>query len=262
MNVRRCTDCALVFTDPLIQGGEDKVGSSHSSVTDEGYHRNIIELHDHQVSLAHAKVQRLAKHYSERFGVRPSRILELGCGTGQYAAAWSALGATWTGVEASPDMLAFCERQGLTVLPATELPNLPDGGFDLVYFSQVLEHVLEPRPFLQHVARLVRDGGVVHLDVPNHDSTVSVLRRLSPFSKDFGFIQPPHHLIAYTRKSLRTLMESSGFIVEELIAYANNDATFGQLMFAPRLPHRVLMQFDSLVGTGSLLTCLARKRPS
>ena len=57
-------------------------------------------------------------------------------------------------------------------------------------------------------------------------------------------------------------MESSGFIVEELVANANNDATFGQLMFAPRLPHRVLMQFDSLFGTGSLLTCLARKRPS
>ena len=91
MSVRRCTNCALVFTDPLIQGGEDKVGSSHSSVTDEGYHRNIIGLHEHQVSLAHAKVQRLAKHYSERFGVRPSRILELGCGTicGGMVCAWS-----------------------------------------------------------------------------------------------------------------------------------------------------------------------------
>lgn len=94
----------------------------------------------------------------------------------------------------------------------------------------------------------------MHLDVPNHDSLVSRVRRANPFAREFGFIQPPHHLIAYRERPLRDLLRAN----VQVGAYANDPPVFGQLLVQPSLPHRLLMKVDAALGTGSLLVELAR----
>lgn len=255
-----CSRCGLVYTDPLVSGGTDEVGINESSATDEGYYKNIIAHHEEQVSLAQGKVKRLLEAYQEEFGLSPKRVLEFGCGTGQYATSWAALGVSWQGVEASPRMLEFCRHNALPVVDAESVQNLPDKSYDLIYFSQVLEHVLDPRGFLAQVRRLISDGGIVHLDVPNHDSLSARIRRWNPRATEYGFIQAPHHLIAYRALSLKRLIEACGFSVVRIGAFPNDHEVFGQLLVRPSLAHRLLMKVDRVIGSGALLVCVARPR--
>jgi SAM-dependent methyltransferase len=46
------------------------------------------------------------------------------------------------------------------------LPGLPEGGFDLVLFINVLEHLWEPLEALRHCHRLLRPGGRLFVNVP------------------------------------------------------------------------------------------------
>lgn len=255
-----CTECDLVFTDPLPRGSDGEVGASESAITDQAYYQDIIRCHDLQESLARDKVKRLLSFYHQRLGLTPRNVLEIGCGTGQFFRAWSESGIAWTGVEASPRMLRFCIERNKPVIDAGSLGTLSSGSYDLIYFSQVLEHILDPNDFLDQVGDLLAPSGLVHLDVPNHDSILSRLRRFNPFSKDYGFIQPPHHLIAYRRKSLVSLMNRWEFEVVEIGGYPNSHKLFGQLLCDPHPIHRLIMAVESLVGTGSLLVCLAMRK--
>ena len=257
--VLRCHACELVFTSPLKQGSPERVGSSASSVTDHGYYQNILKSFEAQSSLAEEKIARLLAFYRARFGIRPNSVLEFGCGTGQYAAGWAKHGISWFGVEASPQMLEFCRAREFNVIDASRVAEIPDGRFDVVYFSQVLEHVLDPRNFLLEVSRLLAADGIVHIDVPNHDSLASTLRKLNPQSSDYGFIQPPHHLIAYTKKSLSSVTAAAGFRTCYMAVVPNNHPVLGQLMVRPTLLHRLLMKIDGVLGTGSLLVSILQK---
>lgn len=256
----KCRTCGLVFTDPLLKGEDNEVGSSESVTTDPGFYANIIENHDQQEILAITKVARLLKMYKEKLSFIPKSVLEIGCGTGQYYRAWFENGVDWQGVEANPQMLMFCQQRGKPVIDVESRKSLQSNSYDLIYSSQVLEHVLDPGSFLTELRRLLCPDGLVHLDVPNHDSLLSRLRRLNLFSSDFGFIQPPCHLIAYRRKSLSLLMCRCGFEVVKIGGYPNNHRILGQLMVNASLLHRLVMAVDSILGTGSLLVCLARAK--
>lgn len=90
-------------------------------------------------------------------GLTPSRVLDVGTGTGVAALAL----ADWfpsaevVGVDLSPAMLAQAERKGgrvrFEVADASRLP-FPDGSFDLVVLMNAV-------PFFDELARVVAPGG-------------------------------------------------------------------------------------------------------
>lgn len=82
-----------------------------------------------------------------------------------------------------------------------------DKKFDLVIFSQVLEHIDDPLSFLKRVRSILSDDGVIALAVPNLDSY------LVKFGTDGGVFWIPEHLNCFTKKSLNMLLERAGFDV-------------------------------------------------
>lgn len=253
-----CLDCTLSYAHPLIPGGEDDVGNTNASITSPAYYSDILRAYGVQSALAKAKAPRMLRRWAAILGREPASIVEIGCGTGQYCEAWNELGVKWTGVEVNPQMLAFCRAKNM---PVEQFDECLEGGrtYDVVFMSQVLEHIFEPYDFLKKVGRLLSDGGILHIDVPNHDSLTSLYRKANPFHRDYGFVQPMHHLIAYTRKSLAYLLQTSGFEVAEIAAYANDDGTFGQLVASKSLPARLYFRLSGVTGRGSLLVGIARK---
>src|SRR3954467_2717778 len=70
------------------------------------------------------------------------QILDAGCGTGRNISDYARLGET-TGVDPSPDAVAFCHARGLQQGSRSGIEELPfeDGAFDLVAATDVLEHI-------------------------------------------------------------------------------------------------------------------------
>jgi SAM-dependent methyltransferase len=198
--------------------------------------------------------------WTEVSGGVPKSILEIGCGTGRYFTAFKQLGVNWRGIEINKEMLAYCIANGI---PAQKIDIANDNiseKFDVVFMSQVLEHVLEPKKFMQKIGALLNLDGVFHLDVPNHDSLTSLYRRVNPIHQEYGFVQPNHHLIAYTKKSLTTLLENAGFKVEIIGAYANDHDVFGQLMTPKSPAHNMVLALSRLTRRGSILAAVAKRK--
>lgn len=116
--------------------------------------------------------------YLERY-VRPGdRLLEAGCGLGQYVQYFAERGARTTGVDFSGDVIDWHREHfpeaDVHVADVAELP-FPSASFDVYLSLGVVEHSPEgPRAILEEAARVVKPGGVLLISTPY----VNGMRRL------------------------------------------------------------------------------------
>ena len=146
-----------------------------------------------------AEVDRIQNGVMQRMlpDVAARLVLDVGCGIGRLAWPLADRGAHVVGVDKSRVMLcrAIAERQGRPVRfvrgSANALP-FPDGAFDIVNASYVLQHILDDQVFhvaLREIARVTRSGGLVlTLDglaerrfIPN--SMVTIVRTVSDYQR-------------------------------------------------------------------------------
>ena len=133
---------------------------------------------------------------------KPYAVLEIGAGVGQFqttartATAWNI-----SGIEPSGESFAMCQKQRLAVQQLF-VEDLSDGEqYDAVASFHVFEHLRSPRAFLEKVHRLLKPGGLLHLEVPNLSRPGGTLS---------NFFQLPH-LYSFTATTLRNYLRRSGF---------------------------------------------------
>jgi ubiquinone/menaquinone biosynthesis C-methylase UbiE len=108
------------------------------------------------------------------------RVLEAGCGTGLVMERLRQRGATrLVGVDLSGGMLAVARQQGCVVAQGsvTALP-FHDAAFDVAYSFKVLAHVPDIRAAIGEMARVVRPGGLVVVELYNRRSLRGLRWRL------------------------------------------------------------------------------------
>src|SRR5215208_6114465 len=141
------------------------------------------------------------------------RVLDLGCGAGRFVAALRDAGADPVGVEIAEAAL----ERARALVPGADLRLLePDGSIplehgsvDLVWCSEVLEHVADGAQLLHEGRRVLRPGGRLLLTVPFHGRVKAAALALSRF--DAHFDPQGQHLRFFTRSSLDALLRATGF---------------------------------------------------
>jgi SAM-dependent methyltransferase len=137
------------------------------------------------------------------------RLLDVGCGSGDFLAQMSALGWRTEGVDPDPAAVAGARAAGLDVTEGT-LAELDDaehaGAFDAITLSHVIEHLHEPAAELRRIRRLLRPGGLLWIATPNLEGLGH--RR---FRTAWLGLDPPRHLVLFTRPSLEDLLRRIGF---------------------------------------------------
>jgi 2-polyprenyl-3-methyl-5-hydroxy-6-metoxy-1,4-benzoquinol methylase len=101
--------------------------------------------------------------------VRGSKLLDAGCGTGWFSRQAVNWGAKVTSLDMGENLLAEvakkCDSERI-VGDITRLP-FPDGDFDIVVCSEVIEHVVDPKQAIRELARVVKPGGILVITTPN-----------------------------------------------------------------------------------------------
>lgn len=125
----------------------------------------------------------------QRLRVDAPYCLDIGAGTGDLLAL---LRKTWPKLEAQACDYHI-ERFALKDVPITQLDlnnqslPYPDGSFDLVTCSEVLEHVENYRAVLREIRRVLKPGGLMVITTPNVLNMKSRLRYLiTGFANLFG----------------------------------------------------------------------------
>jgi SAM-dependent methyltransferase len=160
------------------------------------------ELHAPELQLRSALLQRELR--------AEDRVLDLGCGAGQFSALAAASGASTTGVDVAEAAL----QRARATYPDLDFRQVPfdgplpleDNSVDLVWASEVIEHVADTASWLSEVRRVLAPGGRLLLTTPAHGRLRLLLHGVERYSDPQG-----DHLHLYTARSLSGLLREFGF---------------------------------------------------
>jgi SAM-dependent methyltransferase len=136
------------------------------------------------------------------------RLLDVGCGSGAFLARMAGLGWRTQGIDPDPTAVEGARKAGLAVTEGTLAdldPEAHAGVFDAITLSHVIEHLHDPGGDLRRIKRLLRPGGLLWIATPNLEALG--LRR---FGRDWLGLDPPRHLVLFTRASLEMLLRDAG----------------------------------------------------
>ena len=187
-----------------------------------------------------------------RNGIKPKRILELGCGTGAVLSELKRrkVAEQYYGVDYSDEAIAYLSRYdpdvhcAVTDITENTYPFKDIDYFDVIIISHTIEHLEEPIPFLRAVNRM--KFGYLVAEVPLEDLLLGKLKAMVKDRAD----NPAGHVQFFHRTSFRGLLRKADFeIVDEYLYPPVLDKS--TLRFAyQEMPGRV--QFQKLLTEHAL----------
>ena len=145
------------------------------------------------------------------------RHLDIGCGSCLLLGAVHQMfgGCQSVGVEKGDyPMTSFISRTDEKPMEIYKRLDQVPGTFDLITLSHFLEHVTNPSEWLRNVHPMLRDKGLIIVEVPNVCGEPTAL----PPEKE-SWIKaglPPPHLIGYSQYTLNYMMTKAGYFVREV----------------------------------------------
>lgn len=135
------------------------------------------------------------------------RLLDVGCGNGEFLVRARAKGWDVVGVDPDPKAVEVACSKDLDVRQGgVEALDSGQERFDGITLSHVIEHVYEPLTVLRICHTLLKPGGWIWLETPNLDS----LGR-QRYQANWRGLEPPRHLVLFTRASLTQTLRQAGF---------------------------------------------------
>jgi SAM-dependent methyltransferase len=170
----------------------------------------------HGVAERFRRVPHRVAYALDRLPLENAAVLDVGCA---YGTALLHFGGGSLGVDNASEAVAFCQEAGLRALrldvAQDDLAAIPDGGFDYLWISDMLEHTDAPRLILRRLqAKLRRDGRVLLFVsvLPENMLARRLLRNrgIAPFDAEAHFQQ-------YTVSTLRHLVARAGLRVTRVL---------------------------------------------
>lgn len=200
--ILECKDCGLLYTTP--RPNKEEIGSYYKS--DEYYSHQ--ENKDGFIPKVYEKVKSINlknKYHIATEKAKKGKILDIGCGVGDFLHTMEQQGWDCTGVEPSEDAKAIARKRiKAQLLSSEEQENLPEGSFDVITMWHVLEHVDALRWQIQQLYRLCRSGGRIIIALPNYKSYDGQY-----YKAEWAAYDVPRHLNHFDQKTLINLFEEN-----------------------------------------------------
>ncbi len=191
----RCGGCDLIFTDPMPS-------------PDGGWYekQTMYIVRDQLMSGS------LQWNHQQLLKDRPAaggRLLDVGCGTGEFLSAAKQAGYQVSGFDFDSQAIETAKKRfHLENLAAGDLFGFQEvhrqEPFQVVTAFEVLEHSPEPGRFMEALSDLTAPGGYLAISVPNRN-------RWPKFQYDWDL--PPNHLTRWSAEALNRLLQKNGFEV-------------------------------------------------
>jgi SAM-dependent methyltransferase len=203
-----CANCGLLRLAPLPDPGELTAyypnnywfasDGSAAGRLEETWRRLVLRDHVRFVSRAVRDA-----------GVR-GPLLDVGCGGGLFLGMMRGRGVPGMGLDSSREAaLVAWREQGVPVVCGNlEQCPIAEGTFAAVSMFHVLEHLRDPRAYLEAARRLLRPGGRLIVQVPN-----AACWQFRLLGRRWNGLDVPRHLVNFRARDLAALLEATGFHV-------------------------------------------------
>jgi SAM-dependent methyltransferase len=151
---------------------------------------------------------------SELRGLAPDApIIEVGCGDASFTRDLAQCSTNVTAIDICASQIEENSRAYPRIRfvqhDVAEAFPFPDDAFEVVWCSEVLEHLFDPVFAVREMHRILRPGGRLLVTVPYHGRFKDVLIALFKWDKHFSPTNP--HIRFYTRGTLGRMVSDAGF---------------------------------------------------
>jgi SAM-dependent methyltransferase len=207
-SVYKCMDCGLLYTNPRpkpesIQAYyQSSDYLSHSNKSDNLFSRCYRVIR--RIMLSY-KVGVLRKHLNSN-GL-PVRILDYGCGTGEFLLKAKELKYDVVGFEPSEIASKQVKEKGLRVMVNDmDLDKQEDNSLDAITLWHVMEHIHDIKSRIKVFSRILRNNGLLVIAIPENKSFDAAY-----YKTDWAGWDLPRHLFHFDEITLKRLVGSDEF---------------------------------------------------
>ncbi|NGN63360.1 class I SAM-dependent methyltransferase [Streptomyces sp. A7024] len=199
--VVRCPDCGFLYRNPNIK--PERLG--------ELYANNYSTFLTGKYAARRRRRYRLTMDAFDPVFAdgRDRRLLDFGCGAGYFLQEAEQRGFDACGVDLSPDSVDQANERLETARAyhgdPEDIPEIADGGFDVLTLWSVLAHLPRPLDDFRRFRELLAPGGVLLILTVNAKS----LQLKAYGSNWIGFTK--NHLMFYSSETLPHLLRQTGF---------------------------------------------------
>ena len=204
-NIRKCDNCNFCFTiDPPAENKISEYYKSEEYISHSDTSKGLTNRLYHLARkwMLRSKYLIVRKYSCKKQG----RLLDIGCGTGYFAAYMNAKNWDSIGIEADPDAKKYAEeRFGIKVFSLGDIKSFKSSEFNVVSLWHVLEHLSSPKEVIIEINRILGENGVCIIALPNTDSFDA-----NYYKEDWAAWDVPRHLWHFNISSFKRLTKDSG----------------------------------------------------
>ncbi len=172
------------------------------------YYKDVIRATGVSEEMRKFRVEQFGLWVEEN-NLKGKKVIEIGCGKGEYMTFFEGHQASVIGLEHLKDSVIIANGNGHSVVQGyveDESYEIPGAPFDAFYSMNFLEHIPNPGAFLSGIANNLKENAVGIVEVPNFN----MILEQSLYSE---FVQD--HLMYFTVQTLTNMLELNGFEVLE-----------------------------------------------
>ena len=208
-NISECNSCGFRFTNPRPK--EETIGKYYKS-------SNYISHSSSKKGLIN-KIYHIVRNYqfkkkttliNSRIETNEKKILDIGCGTGDFINYLKEKGWVTAGIETDGGARKIAtEKNHQRVFENIE--KLNGEKFDVITMWHVLEHVYDLNTFLKSIYTLLNEKGLLVVGVPNNASYDAKFYKENWYAYD-----PPIHLSHFRIKDIKELATAHNFKIKNI----------------------------------------------
>lgn len=179
-------------------------GLTQLDATPVPYFREVIRAVGFSEEMVNFRQKQFAK-FVNKYGLKNKKIIEVGCGHGEFLSLIKNAGADAYGIEYGPKAVKTCVKNNLKVTKGfvdSKNYKIPHAPFDAFFMMSFFEHLPQPQVALRGIYNNLKDGAVGIIEVPNFNMMLKD-KLFSEFMRD--------HLSYFTKETLTTLLQNNGF---------------------------------------------------
>ncbi len=205
--IMNCPACSLLITNPRPDiSSISKFYQSEDYISHSGSSKGLIN-----------KIYNLAKSFNinskcrlvhKSSGVKTGRILDYGCGRGDFLYSMKQRGWEIDGAEPDAKAAQAASLQcGIKIISPHDVLSLPDSSFDVITLWHVLEHVHRLNETVARLKSLLKPGAILIIAVPNYESLDARF-----YKNHWAAYDVPRHLYHFSRKAMFKLLHNHNLI--------------------------------------------------